>query len=360
MINFIVKLKSLIKRKFFFLCCLTLSRYSSKKFPFLIRLFKLSIAQLGDSIYYESYINRKSISNCISKIKSLDPAKNQFDKLKETNEIKSIIKSLNKVGIYENIKISISKEDRNRFVNYINKSNYYDSHVISKKAIKSSNETPSGAYKSYGYDIQLNNPTLLNLCLNPKLLKIAEIYLGCIPNIDSINTFVTLPKKESFTHEFHRDLNNLNQLVVFIYWTKTSFTNGSFQYIKFTHKPSNNLINLLKQKKSVFSDDFDKFFKTTTPGYGRCNEYRKIFKNDIVSTFGSEGKIVACDPFGLHRGTSVNEPRIVTWIRYGNAISRQKIVSAEEIRLKKVRLNFECKKILSNSKFGYLLNDFII
>ena len=354
-----LKIRSLLKRKIFFKGCLFFSRYSYKQFPFILKLFNFCLYQLGDSIYYESYKKRYLLSGCISKIKLLEIKKEKINNIGNSHEINLAIEKLKTIGIYENLDIKISKDSRNDFVNYINRSNFYDSHVISDKPSKCSDENVTGAYKSYDYNTQLNNPTLLNLCLNPKLLKIAELYLGCMPNIDSINTFITLPKKLSFTHEFHRDLNNIKQLVVFIYWTKTSFDNGSFEYIRHTHKPSNFLQNLLMNEKSIFKDNCESFFQNTTPGYGNCDNYQKIFKSEIVSTFGDECKIVACDPFGLHRGTPVKSPRMVTWIRFGNSISRQKMVSAEETKFKKASLNDECREIFLKSKFRFLLNDFV-
>ena len=174
--------------------CLITSTIASKSFPLAIKLFKFSITQLGDSIYFDSHKKRTLLNICISKIKSLEKDKRKFDDIKPNKEMGKIIKNLNYEGIHEDLKISIPKQERDEFIDYINKANYHDSHVISQKAIKKSYEKPQGAYKSYDYHIQLNNPTLLNLCLNPRLLKIAELYLGCTPTIDGINTFVTLPK----------------------------------------------------------------------------------------------------------------------------------------------------------------------
>ena len=170
------------------------SRYSYNQFPFILKLFNFCLYQLGDSIYYESYKKRYLLSGCISKIKLLEIKKEKINNIGNSHEINLAIEKLKTIGIYENLDIKISKDSRNDFVNYINRSNFYDSHVISDKPSKCSDENVTGAYKSYDYNTQLNNPTLLNLCLNPKLLKIAELYLGCMPNIDSINTFITLPK----------------------------------------------------------------------------------------------------------------------------------------------------------------------
>ena len=143
----------------------------------------------------------------------------------------------------------------------MNYSNFYDSHVPQQNNRKNLNEKPSGAYKSYDYETQLNNSTLLKLCVNEKIVKIAEEYLGVVPKIFSINTFTTLPGQKAFTHNFHRDIDNLKWLVVFIYWTDTSSDDGAFQQIKFTHKPSAKLESILKKDPKIFSSNFDNFLK---------------------------------------------------------------------------------------------------
>ena len=134
----------------------------------------------------------------------------------------------------------------------MNCSNFYDSHVPQQNNRKNLYEKPSGAYKSYDYETQLNNSTLLKLCVNEKIVKIAEEYLGVVPKIFSINTFTTLPGQKAFTHNFHRDIDNLKWLVVFIYWTDTSSDDGAFQQIKFTHKPSAKLESILKKTLKYF------------------------------------------------------------------------------------------------------------
>ena len=223
---------------------------------------------------------------------------------------------------------------------------------------KNPNEKPSGAYKSYDYETQLNNPTLLKLCINEKIVKIAEEYLGVVPKIFSINTFNTLPGQKAFTHNFHRDIDNLKWLVVFIYWTNTSPDDGAFQQIKFTHKPSAKLESILKKEPKIFSSNFDSFFKKSL-GYSQSDNYMKFFKDHINSIYGNAGTIVACDTLGLHRGTAVKKNRLVTWIRYGVMKSRQKNLNAAETLSKKVTLSKENMIILQSSKFKDVLSDII-
>ena len=124
--------------------------------------------------------------------------------------------------------------------------------------------------------------------------------------------------------------------MVFIYWTKTLNNDGAFEQIKFTHKPSKRLEDILKKKPQYFSNQFDKFFLKTVPGYGLNEKYNDIFNSEIKNVSGDPGKIVMCDTLGLHRGTSVNKARNVTWIRYGVVSSRQDTLKGEEVLSKKI------------------------
>ena len=79
---------------------------------------------------------------------------------------------------------------------------------------------------------------ILKLCLNKRVISIAEKYLETFPILYSVNTFRTLPKKTAFTHGFHRDVENLKMLVFFVFWTDTNKNDGAFEQINYTHKQS--------------------------------------------------------------------------------------------------------------------------
>ena len=199
---------------------------------------------------------------------------------------------------------------------------------------------------------------MLKICINEKIIKLAERYLKCPPKIYSINTFKTIPQKKAFTHQFHRDLDNLKWLVVFIYWTKTDYDDGAFEQIKYTHRPSQNLNNMLKRNPNIFKDNFDSFFNETIPGYGFDKMYEKYFGNEIQKIFGNPGKVVVTDTIGLHRGTSVKKDRLVTWIRYGVIPSRQQIMENKSFYKNRIKLNKRSQIILQESKYKDVLSYF--
>ena len=54
---------------------------------------------------------------------------NKYKKQKVDSNLEIILKSLNNVGISDNINIEISQNEIDNFVNQMNCSNFYDSHV---------------------------------------------------------------------------------------------------------------------------------------------------------------------------------------------------------------------------------------
>lgn len=336
-----------------------ISRFSPQN-KFIIFLFDFFNEKCSDLIYFIKYNKKIQIINFIKKRQEIESSElvNKYKKQKVDLNLEIILKSLNNVGISDNINIEISQNEIDNFVNQMNCSNFYDSHVPQQNNRKNLNEKPSGAYKSYDYETQLNNSTLLKLCVNEKIVKIAEEYLGVVPKIFSINTFTTLPGQKAFTHNFHRDIDNLKWLVVFIYWTDTSSDDGAFQQIKFTHKPSAKLESILKKDPKIFSSNFDNFFKRSL-GYVQSDNYIRLFNDQINSIYGRAGTIVACDTLGLHRGTPVKKNRLVTWIRYGVMKSRQKNLNTAETLSNKVTLSRENMSILNSSKFKDVLSDIV-
>jgi hypothetical protein len=333
----------------------------SPKYKIVNYLFDFFKHNCRDLIYFISYKNKNKIINYLKKRQNIEKKElvNIYEDQKISSDMQLVLNDLNNTGISQHLKIEITDKEINNFVEEMSASHFYDSHVPIKKNRKNPNTKPLGAYKSYDYLTQLNNPTLLKLCINEKIIKVAEQYLGVIPKIFSINTFNTLSGQKAFTHDFHRDIDNIKWLVVFIYWTNTSLNDGAFEQIKFTHKPSPQLENLLKENSKIFSTNFKSFFKKTAPGYDQNDNYMKLFKNEISSFYGKAGTVVTCDTLGLHRGTPVKQNRLVTWIRYGVIESRQKIINPIEILDDKIMLNSRNMDILNNSKFKDVLSDIV-
>ncbi|MDB3982333.1 hypothetical protein N9419_02595 [Candidatus Pelagibacter sp.] len=351
---------SSIKKFFFRKICIIIVKVFSPRSKLINFIFNLSKNLSGDSIYFCKYKDKEKLISFLNKKHQIENKNlyRDFENIEIDENIKLILKDLNINGLSENFNSFISKNESENYNHEINNSDYYDSHVPYLTQKKNYKQYPDGPYKSYSYETQLNNETIIKICLDEKIIKIAKEYLGSIPKIYSINTFVTLPGKKAFTHDFHRDIDNLKWLVVFVYWTKTLSDDGAFEQIKYTHKPSLYLEDILK-KNNEYGGKFDDFFLKTVPGYGKNDKYHDLFNPEIINISGDPGKIVMSDTLGLHRGTNVKKIRNVTWIRYGVTSSRQDVLKNSEILNKKIRLSKETMKFINNSKFGYVLSDLI-
>ena len=141
-------------------------------------------------------------------IKNISKNKNsefplEIDKVYKSKNLKETLDEINEYGFSEKIKLVIEKDEPKNVVKYFDKADYYDGHIPFFGPKKKYNINPDSAYKSYDYETQLNNSTLLKICINENIIKLAERYLKCPPKIYSINTFKNRIK-----------LNKKNQIIL--------------------------------------------------------------------------------------------------------------------------------------------------
>jgi hypothetical protein len=264
-------------------------------------------------------------------------ADNQNEKSKITKsnfeEINNYVnyKKLWYMGILEN-KVAYSPDDCKKAVDYFNLAIPYESNIpitgtLSATLTKDLIKTSKSAYLSYDINTQLGFDPIVNFCLDESIVALSKSYLKSPPKLLNINTFWTLSsvpnitERKHYTHEFHRDLDDLLYLAFFIFWTKTEIDDGQFEYIIGTHKPS----QVLDEKIKVINVEDPKlgwensysFLDKTIPGFGLDYSYAKYFNNNIMKIYGPCGSTYAMDNFGLHRGGPVKSPRLVTWVRFG-------------------------------------------
>lgn len=125
-------------------------------------------------------------------------------------------------------------------------------------------------------------PSLLELVTSDYILNIVESYLGCVPTLYSLNAMWSFPTKEHYvgTQHFHRDLDNLRSLTLFIFLTDVDQINGGHEYYPESH-----------------------IKRPFTPP---------------LAFHGKSGTAFISDPFGLHRGCPVIDgERLIFWARYG-------------------------------------------
>ncbi len=318
-------------------------------------LFRIS----GQKIYYETERNKNYFIKTLSKFQKNNNKFFNFD-AKDLN--KEVLGDLKKQGICKFETFKIENNVVHNVNNYFNNTeHYYESHSPIPKNKKLKHERTESLYTSYDLTTQLNCTDLLKICLDGRLISIAQNYIGSKPRLYSLNTFKTLPSKKTsnqkyFTHEFHRDVDNIKWVVFFIFWTDTDKDNGGFQQIKYSHSNSPKLKDLIKSNSQFISTE--SFIQNTIPGYGKDTQYKEIFKENIFHCYGKSGTIISCDTFGLHKGMPVKTPRLVTWIRYGSFVSRQKQNKSPDLNYK-ADLNTESKLIYKSSKYKEVLNDIV-
>ena len=289
----------------------------------------------------------------------------------------SVINDLNKNGHYNNIPLKISIEKCNKVISYFTKKPSFFSHSFSSDVILEKNDSleklrqenkPLPKYISYGYSDQLDCGELFKLIINPTIIELAHAYLGCIPKIQYLNTFWTLPSEDNaWLANYHRDLDDYLSLTVMVNWTNTLENNSGTSFIKGTHRPSSILSSKLINSNDKFfpktrnykgssnEDIFNIFRESSYPGYGQNQRYKNIFQEnkDFLSSSGNQGTISLQNNEGLHCGPMFNGQRLISWIRYGCSGG----VSERIINVKGVKLKSEYKSIIQNSKYGFLIQE---
>jgi len=132
----------------------------------------------------------------------------------------------------------------------------------------------------------LKKESVISFCEHPLLLDIADQYLGCRSKIAGVASWRSrfVGDRSANAQLFHRDLDALKWLKVFIYLTDVTDQNGPHVYVKKTHK-------------------LNKFLS-----------FRRIWDDEIVSSGleevhikGLKGTVIVADSFGLHKGLAPKE-----------------------------------------------------
>ncbi len=327
---------------------------------------------LKSKIYVYPYYLRMLAARTYSLMRSkLLPAKSP--KLNNMNNI--VLQGLDKEGHCNKAPLQIPIKTCEKVISFFsNQPSYfghgYDASVGGKKESLASlkrNNQPLPKYISYSYGVQFNCFELLDLIIQPTIIDIAHSYLGCIPKIEYINTFWTLPSDEvAWLSDFHRDMDDYLCLTVIINWTNTIKNNSGTRYIKGTHRPSPELTVKLKdsmelifsaQKINSLTDEkmFDLFRASSFPGYQQNTRYENIFSkpDDYLTSSGRQGTICFQNNEGLHCGPKFEGERLISWVRYGNSGG----VPGRTVDMQDVAFLPEHKDIIRLNEYGFLLEE---
>ena len=215
---------------------------------------------------------------------------------------------------------------------------------------------------SYTLEDSINAPHLLQLFQDPKILKIASHYLGCLPTVYSINTwwsFSNENKKAQATQLFHRDPDDFKFIAFFVYLTNVEKGNGSHEILKKSHDYDRFLKDL---NKVIIRDKLkpnfkDKFLKLSLENDGNKEELDdlidKHFSSNIYDLNGKSGSGFLEDTYSLHRGLPyLKNDRLVVWCRYGVSINSENYLNGAKKRI----LN---EKVINNKINKFLLRNFL-
>ncbi len=204
----------------------------------------------------------------------------------------------------------------------------YDGHVIEHSAGRP--ETVEALAQrthlaAYDYRSTITAPHLLSLANDPRLLAIAEGYLGCVPTLYSLHSWWSFGGRDTrarLTQAFHRDPDDFRFCVLFLYLTDvTSDADGPHQMIRSSHwlEGVQAFLESLRQRgEPVDPASASRYF--TGQGYEAEAELGvdRLFAEATVTIRGPAGTGFLVDTYGLHRGLQPSRGRrLVAWARYG-------------------------------------------
>ncbi len=276
----------------------------------------------------------------------------QIKKVIKYNENNTIdIKELVNQGVQNFNKKIIGTNDIDIIIKKFRDLKVYPAHVpifSIKKKDTINNIKKISPFGSYDQIDILSDENLFKFITNREILEYSIKYFGCVPTLANINlywSFVT--NKRSGPQNYHRDIDDYKILNVFMNLTETSFNNGSYEHVKFSH--DYNFLNNELNQSSLIKRDIKNFFNINYNGYGSdiyLND--EFFKDKVEQIYGSKGSINFADGFGLHRAvTPTKNDRLILWMTFGlrqtnheNTSNKyQRRIKSENITLKEFDKN---------------------
>lgn len=141
-------------------------------------------------------------------------------------------------------------------------------------------------------------PEVLEIANHPRVIGAVSSYFGCMPTIDSIKAWWSLPGHDEAENEqyFHRDNDSIRFLKLFIYLTDVEEDCGPHTFVRHTHDRDG------------------------------CLERRRYQDEEVEAAFGAEsvhrftgaaGTAFLEDTYGLHKGQlPTGRRRLLLQVRY--------------------------------------------
>jgi hypothetical protein len=193
-----------------------------------------------------------------------------------------------------------------------------DAHMAAE-SVASLADVPAGSnYACYEYLDLWSSPHLLELAAEPRLLDLAQAYLGCAPTLYSINAFWSFPDRQPhpYSQLFHRDWEDYRSLVAFTLLTPVDAPEeGAHYYVETSHEVGR--FERTLAARGVGRDDVETLL--LRDGTAIAPVATRLFEGHARRFDGPAGTSFCGDGYGLHRAVVPrSRPRLLLWFRFGN------------------------------------------
>ncbi len=233
-----------------------------------------------------------------------------------------LLKTLLEEGITGIPELTLSPAHVDEIKKYLEQKPVYGAHVpVFSDGIPrqlSDPESRKFPFGSYELEDAVGAPVLLDLAFHPKVLALAEAYMGCAPSLYSVHSWWSFPGHSAAGPQvFHRDSDDFRFLALFIFLTDVEGgrKGGEHDFIQTTHRQES-LQTYFKEDPKFASEFF--YPKWVGSSFDEASLYKRVFKDKVRTVTGKAGSVFLADTFALHRGVKPTESgRLVCWIRYG-------------------------------------------
>jgi hypothetical protein len=148
------------------------------------------------------------------------------------------------------------------------------------------------------------NPAAIAIANHSLVLSVVSNYLGCLPTIDDIVAWWSLPGRSAPKEEqfFHRDRDAVKFVKLFVYLSDVDEAEGAHVYISGSQRT-----DALLERRRRYEDD---------------EVFAAFSQSDAKVMAGPRGTAFLEDTFGLHKGAvPATQPRLLLQVRYTSSPS---------------------------------------
>ena len=163
---------------------------------------------------------------------------------------------------------------------------------------------------SWGIELGLDDPWL-RLGVNPRLLDLANAYLGMRSKLEYVDVWYTPPaggEERQSSQRWHRDFNDRHLLKAFIYLVDVDEQTGPFEYVP----------------RSAPGGELDRLWPWRPLGdnYPPEDEFGDRVDGNSVTFTAPKGTIIFCNTAGFHRGGfATRNPRVLATLTWDSPAS---------------------------------------